>query len=97
MLLVLYRTFPLDRSHDEGSTHAVRDNVGVTVERSLWVSVRGVVAGQVPDDESLVAGTRQEHVWILEGGSKGGDPAAVALKGALQDKSLRHDYCCRLS
>jgi hypothetical protein len=70
--------------------------VRVTVERSLWVSVGGVVAGQVPDDESLVAGTRQEHVWVLEGGSEGGDPAAVALKGALQDESLRHRCYGRL-
>lgn len=34
----------------------------VTLERSLRVTVLGLVAGEVPDDESLVSGTRQEHV-----------------------------------
>lgn len=71
-------------------TYTVGDDVRVTVKGSLWVTVGGVVAGQVPDDQGLVAGSRQEHVWVLEGGSEGSNPAAVALKGALQDKSLRH-------
>ena len=43
-------------------TYTVGDDVGVTVEDRLGVTVRGLVAGQVPDDEGLVAGTRQEHV-----------------------------------
>ena len=37
----------------------------VTVERALSVSVRGVVAGQVPDDQALVAGSREKHVWAF--------------------------------
>jgi len=60
------------------------------VQRSLWVSIRALIAGQVPDDQRLVAGTRQEHVWVLEGGSEGSDPSAVALKGALENKLLGH-------
>ena len=63
----------------------------VTVERSLGVTVRGVVAGQVPDDQSLVARTRQEHIWVFEGGREGGNPSAVALKGALENECFRHD------
>jgi hypothetical protein len=85
------------------------------VEGSLWVSVGGLVAGQVPDDQGLVTGTREEHVWavslsaspfpipqvflslsssariLLHGGGQGGDPAAVALEGALKDQLLSHD------
>jgi hypothetical protein len=34
---------------------AVGNNVGMAVERSFWVSVRGLVAGQVPDDQRLIA------------------------------------------
>jgi len=37
--------------------NAVGNDVRVTVKRSLWVTVRGIVAGQVPDDQGLVAGT----------------------------------------
>jgi hypothetical protein len=36
--------------------------VGVAVEAPLGVSVRSLVAGQVPDDEGLVARTREKHV-----------------------------------
>lgn len=49
----------------EGScscAYTVRDNVRVTVEAALGVAVRGLVARQVPDDQSLVARGRQEHV-----------------------------------
>ncbi len=67
------------------------------MKRSLWVAVRALVAGQVPDDQRLVAGTRQEHVGVLEGGRERGNPAAVALKGALQDELLRHDYGLRVA
>jgi hypothetical protein len=36
--------------------------VGVAVEAPLGVTVRGLVAGQVPDDQSLVARSGEEHV-----------------------------------
>ena len=65
------------------------------MEGSLWVTVRGVVAGQVPDYQGLVAGTRQQHVWVLEGGSEGSDPSAVALKGALENELFSHAEDCR--
>ena len=38
----------------------------MTVEASLWVSVGGFVASEVPDDESFVAATGQEHVWAVD-------------------------------
>ena len=34
----------------------------VTVETALGVSVGGVVAGQVPDDQGLVARSGKKHV-----------------------------------
>lgn len=48
--------------HAADSTYAVGDNVGVTVEAALGVAVAGLVAGQVPDDEGLVARSGEEHV-----------------------------------
>ena len=33
-----------------GGDHAVGDDVRVTVERTLWVSIGCIIAGQVPDD-----------------------------------------------
>ena len=36
--------------------------MGVALERSLGVTVLGLVAGEVPDDQGLVSGSRQEHV-----------------------------------
>ena len=47
-------------------TYAVGHNVGVAVQTPLGVSVRGLVASEVPDDQSLVAGRRQEHVRAAE-------------------------------
>ena len=46
----------------DGWTYAVGDDVGMTVQASLGVSVGRLVAGQVPDDKSLVTGGREEHV-----------------------------------
>lgn len=49
----------------------------VTVERPLGVTVLGLVAGEVPDDQGLVTGRGQEHVGVLHGGSQAGDPAIL--------------------
>jgi hypothetical protein len=64
--------------------------VRVAVQRALWVTVGTLVAGQVPDDEGLVARTRQEHVWVFQRGREGGNPSAVTLKGALENELFRH-------
>lgn len=42
--------------------------MGVAVKGALWVSVRALIAGQVPDDQSLISATRQEHVWAIQKG-----------------------------
>ena len=49
-----------------GGDNTVGDDVGVSGEGALWVSVGGLIAGQVPDDEGLVTGSGQEHVWAAE-------------------------------
>jgi hypothetical protein len=36
--------------------------VRVAVQAAFGVAVRGLVAGQVPDDQSLVARAREKHV-----------------------------------
>ncbi len=60
------------------------------MERSLWVTVGALVAGQVPDDQRLIAGTGQEHVGVFERRREGGDPARVALKGSLENELFGH-------
>lgn len=64
----------------------VLDNVRVASERLLGHTVLVVVtAGQLPSDQGLVSGTRQQQVRVGGGGGKGGDPAVVALEGASQN------------
>lgn len=36
------------------------------MKRSLRVTVLGLIAGEVPDDQGLVSGSRQEHVGAGE-------------------------------
>jgi hypothetical protein len=72
--------------------NTVGDDVRVAVERSLGVAVLGLIAGEVPDDQGLVSGSRQEHVGVLHGGSQASDPAIVALEGSLQDQLFGH-FC----
>jgi hypothetical protein len=60
------------------------------VERSLWVAVGALVAGQVPDYQRLIARAGQQHVWVFERGREGGDPSRVALKGAFENELFRH-------
>lgn len=38
----------------------------VALQGSLGVTVLGIIASEVPDDQSLVAGSRQEHVGAAE-------------------------------
>jgi hypothetical protein len=71
-------------------TYTVRNDVRVAMQRSLWVTVGSLIAGQVPDDEGLVAGTRQQHIWVFERGREGGNPSAMTLKGSLENELFRH-------
>jgi hypothetical protein len=47
-------------------TYTVGDDVGVTVKRAFWVAVRGLVSGEVPDDQGLVAGSGEQHVGAVK-------------------------------
>lgn len=58
--------------------------MGVAVEGALWVSVRALIAGQVPDDQSLISATRQEHVWAIQ-------------KVSIHSKKLRCQFCAYFS
>lgn len=40
--------------------------MGVALQGSLGVTVLGLIASEVPDDQSLVARSRQEHVGAAE-------------------------------
>lgn len=43
-------------------TYTIRHDVRVTLERTLRVPVLSLVAGEVPDDQALVATGGEEHV-----------------------------------
>lgn len=43
-------------------TYTVGDDVGVALESPLGVTVLGLVAGEVPDDQGVVTATGEEHV-----------------------------------
>jgi hypothetical protein len=45
--------------------YTVRDDVGVTLEAALGVTVGLLVAGEVPDDQGLVATAREQHVGAI--------------------------------
>lgn len=55
---------PCTENVDKG-TYAVRNDMGVAVERSLGVTVLGLITGKVPDDQGLVAGCGEEHVGAV--------------------------------
>lgn len=54
----------------------------VALETALGVSVGGFVAGQVPDDQGLVAGSGQEHV--------GARKARVSFSFVFTDQNAAH-------
>lgn len=45
--------------------YTVRDDVGVTLEAALGVTVGLLVASKVPDDQGLVATAREQHVGAI--------------------------------
>ena len=50
----------------------------------------GHLPGELPDDEALVPGGGQDHVWVLGVGGDLGDPSIVAPQGASQLQRLSH-------
>ena len=53
--------------------------MSVAGEPLLGAAVLAVVAGQLPDDQGLVTGRRQDHVGVLGVGGDLGHPPIVAL------------------
>ena len=74
----------------ESRPYAVGDDVRVAVEAPLGVAVVRVVAGEVPDDERLVAAAGEEHVRVLQARGQRGHPAAVAFERPTHDQLLPH-------
>lgn len=59
----------------------------VALETALGVSVGGFVAGQVPDDQGLVAGSGQQHVGaIIKNSSQNFVPSKI--QSSDRDRSL---------
>lgn len=63
--------------------------MGVAVQTPLRVSVRGLVASEVPDDQGLVAGRGQEHV-----GAASKQSAQLYPTISAQRKAAAPDSCC---
>jgi len=69
----------------------VLNEVRVSVKRTTGNTVLSFFSGEVPDNNALVSGGREDHVGALRGGSDGGDPATVTLKDASKLKDIgRH-------
>jgi len=73
-----------------GRDDTIRNNMRVTLEASLRNTVANIVASKIPDDQSLIARSGQEHVGVLEGSSKGRDPVAMPFKGSTQNHLFSH-------
>lgn len=70
------------------------DEVGVALERLAGVAEVALLAGELPDEEGLVARGGHDHVVGVRagrgvgGGRDGGDPAVVGLEGSAESQGL---------
>jgi len=73
----------------------IADKVIVALQSFHWVSVGFTVSVQLPDDQGLVSGRRDEHIWELWVGGDLGNPATVAFEGSGQghDFLASHFFC----
>lgn len=80
-----------------GGDDNVGDEVGVSAKGTTGESVFVVlnVGGggggsvvQLPDNDGLVTGRRQQQVGVFGGGGKAGDPVSVSLEGSTQSQSF---------
>jgi hypothetical protein len=59
----------------------IRNEVGVSVKGLLWSTIVLLrFTGQVPDDDGLISGSRQEHIRIFSRCAQAGDPVRVSLQ-----------------
>ena len=61
-----------------GDDHVLHE-VAVAAEGPLGEAVLAFLAGQVPQNDSLVTGRGQEDVGVVDGGRNGSDPAFVPV------------------
>jgi len=59
----------------------VGDEMVVSLQSFHWVTVSFTVSVQLPDDQGLVSGAGDEHIWELWVGGDLGDPTAMSLEG----------------
>lgn len=50
----------------------------VALKSSLSDTVMVTVSGKLPDDKSLISGSRQKQIWVSLGGRQGSNPTVVA-------------------
>ena len=67
-----------------GRQNNIGDEMSVSLESLLWNTVVLVITSEFPDNEGLVAGSRQDHVRVFGVGGDLGDPAAVSFEGTTQ-------------
>jgi len=65
-----------------GGEDDVRHEVVVATEGSLGIAVVALLALNVPDNDGLVTGARDNNLRVLSRGSDGGNPTSVTLEGA---------------
>lgn len=66
---------------------ATESAVGITV---LGVRAFTISTGDVPLDDSLVTGRRQNHVSALVSGGDAGNPVAMAFQHSSEGQSIAH-------
>lgn len=69
--------------------HNVGDEVTVAAEALEGIPVVGIVMVQLPHDQSLVSGRRENSVGELAVGGDLGDPVRVSNQGSLQNQLFR--------
>ena len=73
-----------------GRDDDILDEVAVSLESTAGKAVVVTLTGELPDDDSLIARRREDHVRVLVRRGERRDPAFVALELAAERKRFRH-------
>ena len=68
----------------------IRDEMTMAMKTFLWDSIVGFIAGEFPNNQSLVSRRTEDDVGVLGVGSDLGYPATVAFEGSAELKGLSH-------
>jgi len=60
----------------------------VSVEGTTRNTEVGVLSGQLPDNDGLISGSRQDHIGAFGSGGDGGNPSSVTLKDTSELKNF---------